>query len=724
MDMTATKSSLGPEDEMRDPENLETKFWDASFAWGGSTLAEPFSPLCSSCQSLLVQPARDPNIQKGTLTEARYIIRQSVARTLNAAMGGCIVCKLVTAAVGTISQHTTSVNQLGGFKLALYWFGEKSNRFDRIDVVPFGSAGRDLSWHGFLDGIKLVLEDGESRTTPCFRKLAKLIVYIEQVDKAIEYPSPSSTGSQLCWKIAMRWLGTCITHHPQCREPRSVTDWLPTRLIDVGVAGDSQEPRLLLTSELKNRNNIGYTTLSHRWASARVAKLESSNIDLFRRRIPLESLSSAFLDAIRATRALGFRYLWIDSLCIVQDSAIDWQAELAEMGRVYRNCVCNLAATGGSDNGSGLFQERDPHRVTPSRVRIQYEGHDKIYLASLYEPWGKWISRSTLSRRGWVLQERMLSPRTLHFASQLFWECRMLQACETYPEGMPGAETSYTELDGSELPMSFKNWREECSSTEFWNNVVESFGRCSVTEPRDRLFAIAGVAKSLQPLLHDEYLAGLWKGDIPYNLGWYLANVKGELQASDGDRCMLRGLNSEFANKLAGPSWSWASIDHSGALICDLLVYAGCRVKALVNVVDARTKPLGSDEFGPLQGGYLVLAGRIGRIFSLTDESREGEWVNGHWSFEVHLDYFRDPIGDESLRCLPLLVRTLNPGEYPRIVDCLLLRPRPGSSEYKRVGLLKVSLELEDLLPGEIGWVVDHANSELCPGDLAEITIS
>jgi len=337
----------------------------------------------------------------------------------------------------------------------------------------------------------------------------------------------------------MRWLINCITHHAKCREQQTPADWLPSRLIAVGIPGNSQQPQLILTSELRGRNNNSYVTLSHRWASTHVVRLKSSNIDSFRQRIPLESLSSTFLDAIRVTRALSVQYLWIDSLCIIQDSLADWQAESTKMGSIYRNCVCNIAATGSSDAGGGLFQERNTTWVTPNKVRIQYEGHDKIYSASLMDPWGKWISRSTLNRRGWVVQERLLSPRTLHFASQLFWECRMLQACETYPEALPSHNNHYTELDGSELSMSLKDWREECENTEFWINVVQIYGRCSITKPDDRLIAITGVANSLQPLLNDEYLAGLWKKDLPYNLVWSLSNVDGELQLSERYRCTV-----------------------------------------------------------------------------------------------------------------------------------------------------------------------------------------
>lgn len=118
-------------------------------------------------------------------------------------------------------------------------------------------------------------------------------------------------------------------------------------------------------------------------------------------RIPTESLPHAFLDAIDFTRSLGVRYIWIDSLCILQDSRDDWQAEALQMHKIYRNCVCNIAATGSSDNGGGLFQDRNKAWVTPGKVRIQYSGHDRVYLASLGSLWGRWVSRFTLNREDW-----------------------------------------------------------------------------------------------------------------------------------------------------------------------------------------------------------------------------------------------------------------------------------------------------------------------------------
>jgi hypothetical protein len=146
----------------------------------------------------------------------------------------------------------------------------------------------------------------------------------------------------------------------------------------------------------------------------------------------------------------------------------------------------------------------------------------------------------------------------------------------------------------------------------------------------------------------------------------------------------------------------------------------------MVSVLKAYIEPLGSDPFGPLRGGYLRLAGRVGRIFSLADTDRTGEWIDGHWSFETHVDFESNLLDDESVHCLPLLVHRQNPGpeEWPSFIDCLLLKQlKPGTFEYTRLGLLKVSLDLEDRLPQEIRWIAEFANFEPCSRDLVTVTI-
>lgn len=504
----------------------------------------------------------------------------------------------------------------------------------------------------------------------------------------------------------MRWFVDCIANHPKCRDIRSPHNWLPTRLIDVGLAGSLQPPRLISTIGLNHNYTPSYVTLTHRWASNHVVKLKTSNLGSFMERIPGENLSQTFIDSIEFTRSLGVRYIWIDSLCILQDSSEDWQAEALQMDSVYRNSICNIAATGSSDSGGGLFQDRDEAWVIPEEVEIQYRGHNRVYLASLQSLWGKWVSRSSLNRRGWVFQERLLSPRTLHFSSQLFWECRTLQACETFPGGMPESEQHYEDLEGAVYPISQKDWLDPSRSLGNWCSLVEIYGRCSITKPEDRLIAIAGVAKSWQPLLDDMYLAGLWTKDLPWNLVWSLANVEGDLTVPTSYRCTKAFLSGKikFTHMFAGPSWSWASLDYNSALINDLLIDESSRISPLVTIGQPFLEPLGTDLFGALRTGYLSLTGQIGELFHITHNSHEGDWINGCYSYEILIDVASRRIDHMSIRCMPLFA-WLN-GAGHTIIECLLLQPAgKGVSSYIRTGLLKVSVDLKDTLPEEIKWV-------------------
>lgn len=230
------------------------------------------------------------------------------------------------------------------------------------------------------------------------------------------------------------------------------------------------------------------------------------------------------------TRLLGVRYIWIDSLCIMQDSVSDWQAESSAMGKVYEYSICNIAATAASTDGmSGLYRRRNAALITPHRVHVRYRNHDASYICFLGGQWGRRITSAGLNTRGWVFQERLLSPRTLHCSSQLFWECRRLSVCEAYPCALSREPMSLGDDVDQDLPSNMKKWRDELQEhgVALWNTAVQAYGRSSLTRPTDRLVAIAGIARQMQSVIRDDYLAGLWKQQLPYGLLWSLTNIVG-----------------------------------------------------------------------------------------------------------------------------------------------------------------------------------------------------
>ena len=150
------------------------------------------------------------------------------------------------------------------------------------------------------------------------------------------------------------WLRTCVANHKICAKSfdgitRSEAR-LPSRVIDVG--GPNTRHAHLVTPEAEQKGS--YITLSHCWGQTRQVTTTSANIRRHSFELPMSELSKTFQDAIELTRKLGIRYLWIDSICILQDDKADWLRESQMMGQYYGESYCTIAATGGADGSQGL----------------------------------------------------------------------------------------------------------------------------------------------------------------------------------------------------------------------------------------------------------------------------------------------------------------------------------------------------------------------------------
>lgn len=212
--------------------------------------------------------------------------------------------------------------------------------------------------------------------------------------------------------------------------------------------------------------------------------------------IQLDALPATFRDAVRVTQFLGLQYLWIDSLCIVQDSADDWNFESLTMADVYRGSYLNIAASASSDASQGLFRDRSITNICPVVLPVKYDRCDSFILtpkeASPFDHFD--IGSHPLFSRGWVFQERLLS-RTLHFGAVYnLWQCQRQILSERYPDRISSA-------NGGKDSRSLLCHNEGIFSTEdtgsLWHELVKVYSKCALTFPSDRLVAIAGVAKSL-----------------------------------------------------------------------------------------------------------------------------------------------------------------------------------------------------------------------------------
>ncbi|RDW77773.1 hypothetical protein BP6252_05826 [Coleophoma cylindrospora] len=400
------------------------------------------------------------------------------------------------------------------------------------------------------------------------------------------------------------WLNECMENHEICRSRIGGNEeWLPTRLLDTGAPGQAPSLRLVLSESL-DRATTSYLALSHRWGQAEILTLKESNIDSLQENISLVSVPRTFQHAAVMTRALGYRYIWIDSLCIIQDSPGDWDHEAAFMGDVYSQADCVLAATGSWDGDGGLFKTRDPVLVAPVELEADWSSDQRTYSCIEDDFWETGVANAPLNQRGWVVQERMLAPRTLHFGdSQIFWECRDHQTCEVLPERIPQEFLHFGNRDGD----GFKRWMqpEDSPDTDFndppgpydpWAHIIEVYSRCKLTKAKDKFIAISGMAKKMQLVLEDEYVAGLWKKNLVNGLTWYVADG----EQTDG---------SPSVKTERRPSWSWASVEGAISQVLDSDLEGN-----FVNILDVVIDPLGTDEYGELKNAFIILEGTLKRI--------------------------------------------------------------------------------------------------------------
>jgi hypothetical protein len=366
------------------------------------------------------------------------------------------------------------------------------------------------------------------------------------------------------------WLQKCQSDHgSECgwyASSASDDPHLPTRVIDVGKPGDgSPAPKLLVSRGVR----AGYLALSHCWGGQIDTTLKTDCLDEFLQALPWARLARNFQDAIQITRDLGIRYLWIDALCIIQDSNEDWALESEKMAALYENALITIAATcsAGSSHGILHHQQVAIRATEQSDVQITVSG-DKMASLRIHRPLeeenlSKLIRSSPMTRRGWCLQEAALSRRILYFGlQQIYWECaRDYQAADgrsadaAYgdpdPAGNPGASALRESLRNGKkarfkgLDIASADSSQQQTIEVFYNMCCE-YSRRRLTYNTDKLPGMSGLAKRLHDKIGGDYLAGIWS-----------VGFKGGLLWSRDPRG--RGLTR--VGDYRAPSWSWASVD-------------------------------------------------------------------------------------------------------------------------------------------------------------------
>ena len=168
-------------------------------------------------------------------------------------------------------------------------------------------------------------------------------------------------------------------------------------------------------------------------------QLRKDNIESFTDGMEISQVPKSLRDALKVAAKLKVHYLWIDSLCIIQDSTEDWQREAILMSDMYTNSWCNIAATKALDGRDGCFAERTLLDISQCVIEAKWDLQpSQTNVCWIPDIWDYAVDNQKLLQRTWVTQEMILSPRVLHFSEhQMFWECLELRACETFPSGIP-----------------------------------------------------------------------------------------------------------------------------------------------------------------------------------------------------------------------------------------------------------------------------------------------
>ncbi|KAF2810966.1 HET-domain-containing protein [Mytilinidion resinicola] len=310
---------------------------------------------------------------------------------------------------------------------------------------------------------------------------------------------------------------------------------LPHRLLDLGLPLSDVEPRLVDTAGYPDGK---WVALSHCWGIPENHPLKTTRDTLNDRMrgIPLSSMPKTFVHAVKVTKAPGLRYLWIDSLCIVQNDENEWLAESQDMGTIYERAVLTLAASSAVDSTLGLFLQRDYSRIHTPSTQLSFLEKDSasgdellgdyhIGIEWRQEPFMKALDPmdTTLSTRGWATQEWILSRRIVHFM-----ENGMAWVCQSRAED----ETRFVIVGRG---LGLRDWSNQ------WGSIIQEHSSRKFTHQTDRLVSLEGLARKFAKLKPAStfYSFGTWESDLPEHLLWS-PKMLGK---------MLTNL----------PSWSWAS---------------------------------------------------------------------------------------------------------------------------------------------------------------------
>lgn len=505
-----------------------------------------------------------------------------------------------------------------------------------------------------------------------------------------------------------QWLTSCVDTHENCRSDSAAH--LPLRVIDTGSSDDQD---LLILSVGRERPGR-YTALSYRWGTQNTLGIVTTSTNITRRMtigFSKMSLSRTIQDAIKMTRILGLRYLWVDAICIIQDSEGDWESQAADMCNIYSGAFVCLSVDKAVDDDAGFLERRNLQEIRGCRHPSLWSDNRWI-IPSLPDP-GRTLDNSILSRRGWILQERVFPCRIIHWtAYEIIWECFTEILSERWP---------YTRL-GSEHPwpgiQKWANFRYEVQCRTMstvgtpieppslvrpffdWYRILEDYTTRNLSRQLDKLPALSGLARLVfaNQAGRSTYIAGLWTHDIPKGLLWSRKRIDPSSQSP------TKQLASSDVREYQAPSFSWAALNCPVHWSSNEWRGVNSMDDGPAKLVDYQTDLAGEDPFGKVRGGWIKLEACVIPTMRLVKAIGP---LNPEYFLRVELD---EPQGE--LETIPagatiVLIHVTSPVDewlsrelgcrvYDNRFHCLILMKQIHEQGlYRRIGLLSYTERVE-----------------------------
>ena len=216
------------------------------------------------------------------------------------------------------------------------------------------------------------------------------------------------TDSRECQRLVEAWVNECVRSHQICKPALKSAPYLPARLLDLLPKNNTSGCFKIVEGALKGPDS-NYACLSHCWGNVQPLRLTKETAEQLMDGMPVHVLPPTYRDAVMVCGWLGIRYLWIDSLCILQDSEDDWKIQSFQMRSVFKNAYLTIAAAHGSTCQTGIFNERNPvGLVLPLGELNQIDaiGEDEKRIVTVLDVlfWESEVENCLLNSRAWVLQ--------------------------------------------------------------------------------------------------------------------------------------------------------------------------------------------------------------------------------------------------------------------------------------------------------------------------------